>query len=228
MTLSTDVYILDECIRDLNGRPVAGIQQPEPLHQPAIVRGRLKTPRPYARRESPVQRIGVAAGLGRFGTAPPPTPMKTDVNHMTRSDGGALVDLSTRDEKLAYLHAQTANPHYGRNGRANATVALDRYETATPLIRHHRLLSQGWSWLCPDPTCQTWRMGYPSEAAAQAAWLEHAGTAHPELIGTTSAAPELGMVGLTEARRCASCGDWLDVGAAVRPYGRGVVGECCT
>lgn len=82
---------------------------------------------------------------------------------------------------LELLVAAAENPAYGRVGRANAAAALARYIAGQPLVRKHRRIGDGWSWLCPVPTCQDWRMGHPTEEGCRDAWLEHATVKHPEI-----------------------------------------------
>lgn len=85
------------------------------------------------------------------------------------------------DIKRALLEARTRNPHYGRPGRASAAEDLRRYLAGEPLVRWHRWPETGWSWLCPDPFCQTWQTRYENEPACREEWTTHATDQHPDL-----------------------------------------------
>lgn len=48
-----------------------------------------------------------------------------------------------------------------------------RYMAGEPLVRKHRRLDDGWSFLCPDPYCMMWRAGYETAGACRTGWYEH-------------------------------------------------------
>lgn len=48
-----------------------------------------------------------------------------------------------------------------------------RYMAGEPLVRKHRRLDMGWSFLCPDPYCMSWRMEYDTAGACRTGWFEH-------------------------------------------------------
>lgn len=93
----------------------------------------------------------------------------------------------SRTDVETYLRAESANPRYGRDGRASATAALDRFLAGEPLVRRHHRTDMGWSWLCPVPSCQEWRMGHASEDACRRSWLTH-GRGHAEITPSWPAA----------------------------------------
>jgi hypothetical protein len=57
--------------------------------------------------------------------------------------------------------------------RAVGLADTVRYITGLPLIRKHRRLDEGWSFLCPVPTCQRWRAQYGTAGQCRTGWYRH-------------------------------------------------------
>lgn len=45
-----------------------------------------------------------------------------------------------------------------------------------PLVRYHRSHGRGWSFLCPDESCQSWQDSFETAQACRAGWFEHCDT----------------------------------------------------
>lgn len=56
------------------------------------------------------------------------------------------------------------------------TAGMIRYLNGWPLVRKHRRTDEGWSWLCPVETCQTWQIGYDTPQACRVGWYAHCAT----------------------------------------------------
>lgn len=87
------------------------------------------------------------------------------------------------DDTWRALAALANHPGYGDHGRTQAAACATRYLAGEPLVRYHRTLDRGWSYLCPVPACLFWHTGHRSEQVARVQWTVHA-RRHPGFVAS--------------------------------------------
>lgn len=83
--------------------------------------------------------------------------------------------MSVLDKIVAALAADQAEPAGSTTSAAERGRLTDafRYASGMPLVRKHRDLREGWSFLCPVPTCQKWHAEFQTVGACRTEWFRH-------------------------------------------------------
>lgn len=87
----------------------------------------------------------------------------------------AAVEHETTTPADEPFDPMTLLANMGLSAAAAASCMGDflRYTAGEPLVRKHRRLDEGWSFLCPDPRCQVWRAGYETAGECRVGWFRH-------------------------------------------------------
>ena len=89
------------------------------------------------------------------------------------TDDPATLDPATLDLETLDPFTLLENMHLSTAAGVSCLDTFGRYVAGEPLVRKHRELKTGWSFLCPDPRCQVWRTDFPTPAACRTGWYTH-------------------------------------------------------